>query len=45
MLTPEVFPLADGMTYVCGINSLPLLPINPGAVVPDECALERLTAF
>lgn len=45
MLTPEVFPRADGTTYVCGVNSQPALPVDHGAVVADAGALERLRAF
>ena len=42
MLSPEVFPRPDGTTYVCGINSQPPVPVDPGQVVPDEGAAERL---
>ena len=45
MLSPEVFPRADGTTYVCGISSQSPLPLNPGLVAPDEGAIERLTAL
>src|SRR5262249_61227378 len=39
---PEVFPRADGTTYVCAISSESPLPINPAAVAPDPGAIERL---
>jgi glycine/D-amino acid oxidase-like deaminating enzyme len=41
-LAPEVFPRADGTTYVCAISSEPPLPADPTAVVPDPGAIERL---
>ena len=43
--TPEVFPRADGTTYVCAISSESPLPIDPARVVPDPGALERLQAM
>lgn len=45
ILSPEVFPRADGTTYVCGISSQAPLPIDPGRVTPDDGAIERLTAL
>ena len=42
VLTPEVFPRADGTTYVCAISSEAPLPVDPGAVEPDEGAIDRL---
>ena len=45
MLTPEIFPRSDGTTYVCGISSQSPVPIDPGAVGPDEGAIERLRAL
>ena len=45
MLTPEIFPRADGTTYVCGISSESPIPIDPDAVVPDDGAIDRLTAL
>ena len=45
MLSLEVFPRADGTTYVCGISSQSPLPIDPGLVAPDEGATDRLTAL
>jgi len=43
--SPEVFPRADGTTYVCAISSEGPLPLDPGAVVPDPGAIERLEAI
>ncbi len=45
MLTPEVFPRADGTTYVCGISSQSPVPLDPGHVTPDAGAIERLKAL
>lgn len=42
---PEVFPRADGTTYVCAISSESPLPLDPAAIVPDEGAIERLEAM
>jgi glycine/D-amino acid oxidase-like deaminating enzyme len=42
MLSPEVFPRADGTTYVCAISSESPLPADPAAVAPDPGAIERL---
>jgi glycine/D-amino acid oxidase-like deaminating enzyme len=43
--SPEVFPRADGTTYVCAISSETPLPENPAAVAPDPGAIERLEAM
>jgi len=43
--TPELFPRADGTTYVCAISSESPLPIDPVQVTPDPGALERLQAM
>src|SRR5262245_2012209 len=40
--SPEVFPRADGTTYVCAISSESPLPLDPGEVGPDPGAIERL---
>src|SRR5262245_35919064 len=40
--TPEVFPRADGTTYVCAISSESPLPLDPGDVAADPGAIERL---
>jgi glycine/D-amino acid oxidase-like deaminating enzyme len=45
MLTPELFPRADGTTYVCAISSEGPLPIDPARVTPDPSAIERLQAM
>ena len=42
ILSPEVFPRADGTTYVCAISSASPLPTDPDLVVPDDGAIERL---
>ena len=42
MLSPEIFPRADGTTYVCGISRESALPIDPGLVAPDDGAIDRL---
>ena len=42
---PEVFPRADGTTYVCAISSESPVPLDPAAVEPDEGAIERLEAM
>ena len=45
ILSPEVFPRADGTTYVCGISNESPIPIDPGLVVPDDGAIDRLIAL
>jgi glycine/D-amino acid oxidase-like deaminating enzyme len=45
LLSPEVFPRADGTTYVCAISSESPLPVDPATVAPDEGAIERLHAL
>jgi len=45
MLSPELFPRADGTTYVCAVSSESALPLDPAAVVPDPGAIERLQAL
>lgn len=42
---PEIFPRADGTTYVCGISSESPVPDDPADVTPDPGALERLEAI
>jgi len=42
---PEVFPRADGTTYVCAISSESPLPRDPADVTPDPGAIERLEAM
>ena len=43
--SPEVFPRADGTTYVCAISSDSPLPPDPADVAPDAGAIERLEAM
>jgi glycine/D-amino acid oxidase-like deaminating enzyme len=43
--SPEVFPRADGTTYVCAISTQPPLPMEAAAVAPDEGAIPRLRAI
>ena len=43
--SPEVFPRADGTTYICAISSESPLPVDPGDVAPDPGAIERLQAL
>ena len=43
--TPEVFPRADGTTYVCGLSSQQALPDDPADVTPDPGAREALQAM
>ncbi len=45
ILSPEIFPRADGTTYVCAISSDSPLPADPGLVVPDDGAIDRLKAL
>ncbi len=45
LTTPEVFPRADGTTYVCAISSESPVPLDPAAVQPDPGAIERLEAI
>jgi glycine/D-amino acid oxidase-like deaminating enzyme len=45
ILSPEVFPRADGTTYVCAISSDSPLPVDPAVVAPDNGAIDRLKAL
>ena len=36
VLTPEIFPRADGTVWACAISSTPPLPVDPAEVAPDE---------
>jgi glycine/D-amino acid oxidase-like deaminating enzyme len=45
VLSPEIFPRADGTTYVCAISSEAPLPLDPFHVAPDEGAIDRLKAL
>ena len=42
ILTPEIFPRADGTTYICAISSDTPLPTDPDHVFPDDGAIDRL---
>jgi glycine/D-amino acid oxidase-like deaminating enzyme len=42
ILTPEIFPRADGTTWVCAISSTGPLPVDPADVAPDAGAHARL---
>ena len=39
---PEVVPRMDGTTYVCGLSSQALLPVDPATVSSDAGAIEQL---
>jgi glycine/D-amino acid oxidase-like deaminating enzyme len=43
--TPEVFPRADGTTYVAYSSSQGPLPLDPADVAPDPHAVEQLQAI
>jgi glycine/D-amino acid oxidase-like deaminating enzyme len=45
VLTPEVFPRADGTTYVTITASQSPLPEDPADVIPDADTIERLQAL
>ena len=45
ILTPELFPRADGKTWVCAISTIGPLPLDPNDVAADEGAHVRLEAF
>ena len=45
ILTPELFPRADGTTWVCAVSSTAPLPVDPADVAPDEGAHARLEAM
>ena len=42
ILTPELFPRADGTTWVCAISTAGPVPVDPSDVAPDEGAHARL---
>ena len=42
---PEIFPRADGTTYVCGVSSEAALPADPATVGADPGAFDRLHAM
>src|SRR6202008_696723 len=45
ILTPELFPRADGTTWVCAISTAGPIPVDPADVTPDEGAHARLGAM
>jgi glycine/D-amino acid oxidase-like deaminating enzyme len=45
MLTPELFPRADGTTWICAISSAGPVPVDPAAIAPDAGAHARLEAM
>jgi glycine/D-amino acid oxidase-like deaminating enzyme len=45
VLTPEIFPRADGTTWVCAVSSTASLPVDPSDVMGDAGAHQRLEAM
>ena len=45
VLTPEIFPRADGTVWACAISSTPPLPVDPAEVAADTGAHARLEAL
>ena len=45
LVSPEVFPRADGTVYACAISSESPLPDDPAGAAPDEGAIEHLAAI
>ncbi|HEY7245412.1 MAG TPA: FAD-binding oxidoreductase [Xanthobacteraceae bacterium] len=45
LLAPELFPRADGTTWVCAISTIGPLPVDPADVAADEGAHARLEAL
>ena len=45
ILTPELFPRADGTTWVCAISTVGPVPVDPNDVAADEGAHARLEAL
>lgn len=45
LLAPEVFPRADGTTYVSAIGSDTPLPADPAEIGPEPAAIARLQAM
>ena len=41
VLTPEIFPRADGTVWACAISSTAALPRDPADVVADDGALDE----
>jgi len=42
VLSPEIFPRADGTTWMCAISSAGAMPVDPAGVMGDEGAHARL---
>lgn len=42
VLSPEIFPRADGTTWMCAISSTAGMPVDPAGVTGDEGAHARL---
>lgn len=45
VVSPELFPRADGTVYACAISSENPLPDDPAEAGPDDGAIERLAAI
>ncbi|MBM3648973.1 MAG: FAD-binding oxidoreductase [Alphaproteobacteria bacterium] len=45
VLTPELFPRADGTTWVCAVSGRGPLPVDPAHVTADDGAHDRLEAL
>jgi len=45
ILTPELFPRADGTTWVCAVSGTGPLPVDPAEVAADDGAHSRLEAM
>jgi glycine/D-amino acid oxidase-like deaminating enzyme len=45
ILTPELFPRADGTTWVCAVSGTGPLPVDPAEVAADDGAHARLEAM
>ena len=45
LVTPELFPRADGTVYACAISSESPLPDDPAGAAPDEGSAERLAVI
>jgi len=45
LLTPELFPRADGTTWVCAISALEPVPVDPADVAPEQGAHARIEAL
>jgi glycine/D-amino acid oxidase-like deaminating enzyme len=45
ILTPELFPRADGTTWVCAVSTVGPVPVDPADVTPDRGAHARIEAL